>query len=338
MAFFTDDELHAMKIKRMIFHLVGPKRESLVILPEVDPGKFEQFFLDRIKTVNFGHRYVFSGVSSTRARLKRILDNDRMFVPETEKLAERFNELHRPAAAWGAFLVFLLSIGEATYFALLKHDDEKVLAYDVKEDEKGRKTVDLEALEKTFVQNKDALQKAALIKVTDDGGALSVLDRKNQQRVADYFEAFLEAKREFDDAELTFRLVNAARKVIRASEDLVPPEVYRELHKKTHEAAKQGAKIDGEHLLDYLSTVIGRKLNDDEPLAQRFQDELKSARIAGMPVAMTPDKVVGAVSVRYRTKKGIEIRVPSEFSDLIDTSGPTIIIKDKLEKIIDDTK
>lgn len=338
MAFFTEDQMRVMSIRRMVFHIVGPKRESLVLLPEFTPGKFEQFFLDRIKSVNFGHSYIFSPISQTRARLKQILDDERKFLAESEKLAEHFNDHHRSAAAWGAFLVFILDIGGATYFALLKHDDEKVLAYSVKVDEQGQRTVDLDALERTFVQNKNALQKAALIRVDDAGGILSVLDRKNQQQVARYFESFLDAKREFDDADLTLKLVNASRKVIKASEDLVPPEVLRELHKRTHAAAKAGTKFDGENLLDYLSTVMGRKLDEAEPLAQRFQDELKVSRIAGMPVAINPAKISGAVSIRYRTKRGIEIRVPAELSGLIEVNGPTIIIRDVVEKTFDDTK
>ncbi|NLS16235.1 nucleoid-associated protein [Rhizobium sp. P40RR-XXII] len=336
MAFFDDSELSELKIERMIFHLVGPKN-GLIKLEEVDPGEFESFFVDRIRSVNGGLPYAFSDASSTRERLGRIASNAGVFQEESEKLAEDFQAYHGGTAAEGAILLFVLKAKAMRSFALLKYDDETVIAYDLKDDGGGRKKVSLEALQKTFVQNKAALQKAALIKLTEKGGELTVLDRRNQQKVAQYFEAFLGARQTLSDAELTKKLVDVTRKVIGDNPDLVDGEVVRELTKRTYDAASGGGEIDSEDHRSFLETVIGHKLADDSVLLSKFNRSLTTERISGVPMTLVPDQVKGPKTLHFKTENGIEIRVPNEFRALIEkTEDGMIIIHDKLAVETDD--
>ncbi|NKJ08763.1 nucleoid-associated protein [Rhizobium sp. SG741] len=336
MAFFDDSELNELKIERMIFHLVGPKN-GLVKLEEVNPGEFESFFVDRIRSVNGGLPYAFSDASSTRDRLGRIASNGGLFQEESEKLAEDFQSHHGGTAAEGAILLFVLKAKATRSFALLKYDDETVVAYDLKDGSGGRKTVSLEAIQRTFVQNKAALQKAALIKLTDKGGELTVLDRRNQQKVAQYFEAFLGARQTLSDAELTKKLVDVTRKVIGDNPELVDGEVVKELTKRTYDAASGGGRIDSEDQRSFLETVVGHKLADDNALLGKFNRALSVERISGVPMKLVPDQVKGPKTLYYKTANGIEIRVPNEFRALIEkTDDGMIIIHDKLVVETDD--
>ncbi|MBM7043708.1 nucleoid-associated protein [Rhizobium lusitanum] len=336
MAFFDDSELNELKIERMIFHLVGPKN-GLIKLEEVNPGEFESFFVDRIRSVNGGLPYAFSDASSTRERLGRIASNGGLFQEESEKLAEDFQSHHGGTAAEGAILLFVLRAKAKRSFALLKYDDETVVAYDLKDGSGGRKMVSLEAIQRTFVQNKAALQKAALIKLTDKGGELTVLDRRNQQKVAQYFEAFLGARQTLSDAELTKKLVDVTRKVIGDNPDLVDGEVVKELTKRTYDAASGGGKIDSEEQRSFLETVVGHKLADDNALLAKFNRALSVERISGVPMKLVPDQVKGPKTLYYKTANGIEIRVPHEFRALIEkTDDGMIIIHDKLVVETDD--
>ena len=61
-----------------------------------------------------------------------------------ETLAEDFQRQHGGAAARGAFLVFVLSLGAESFFALLKYDDETVLTYAMQDGRQGRKRVKLD--------------------------------------------------------------------------------------------------------------------------------------------------------------------------------------------------
>lgn len=337
MAFFDEHHLADLRIEQMVFHLVGPKPENFVRLEALNPGPFANFFLERIRSVNGGVPYEFTDASATRERLFRISNDPNRFQEESEKLAEDFQSQHGGATAAGAFLVFrLLAAGEEV-FALLKYDDETVLTYDVQDAADGRKRVNLEALERTFVQNREALQKSALIRLTAAGGELTVLDRRNQQKVARYFEAFLAAKRLHDDAELTLKLVMAARDVIRANKDLVPDEVYKEATRRCYNAAAAGGQIGAEDQKRFLEAVVGQSLPDDHPLVEKFNSALRRERIDGAPVSLDPQNVPQPSLIRYVTRNGIQIRVPADAQRAVQVEDDRIVINDRVERQYDDT-
>lgn len=336
MAFFDEALRGKIVIKRMVFHLIGSEEVGLVLLQETKPGKFADFFLERIWSVNGGTPYLFSDASSTRTRLARIVENGKLFQEESEKLAADFQEFHGGSTAPGAFLVFELEADGERCFALLKYDDETVLTYDLIEDEEGRQRVSLDAIERTFVQNREALQKSALIRLDDKAGELVVLDRRNQQKVARYFERFLDATRVHEDVDVTQKLVQLTRDLIRDNKDLVPPDVYRERTKRTYEAAAGGGKIDVDNHKMFLDTVVGRKLPDDSPLVSKFHNALKRARIDGTPITLNPAKVSKPATVRYITQNHIQIRVPDDMRNRITVEANRIIINDRLESQYDD--
>lgn len=338
MAFFEAAEIDALKIKQMVFHLVGPSDADFVTLDAVDPGKFQDFFLQRIRSVNSGVPYLFTDASSTRERLARISANPSVFQQESERLAEDFQSVHGGGTAPGAFLVFRLEADGKEVFALLKYDDETVLTYDVQEGADGRRHVQLEEIERTFVQNPDALQKSALIRLTDDGaGELTVLDRRNQQKVARYFEGFLAARRVHDDARLTEILATVTREVIRRNRDLVDEQVYREAGQRAYNAASAGGALKGDEQRRFLETVIGKALPDDHPLLSKFKNALRSARIEAAPVTLDATSLRKPTVMRYVTKNGIQIRTPSDMVERVVVEASRIIINDPVDRSYDDT-
>lgn len=335
-----DDYAQApLKIDRMVFHLVGPNPENFVRLEELRPGRFANFFIDRIRSIGGGAQYEFSDASSTHTRLARIAKDPTVFQEESEKLADDFQRQHGGSAATGAFLVFMLSSGGKTFFALLKYDDETVLAYAFEEGKGGRKRVRLDAIERTFVQNRAALQKVALIELKRKGGNLLVLDRQNPQKVARYFEGFLGAVRMFDDAKLTELLVTATREVVRENRDLVPEDVYNHITRRTYEAAAKGGSLDVDSHKQFLDSVMGGPLPADHPIISKFLSRLKRARIEGAPITLDATNVRRPSVRRISTEKGVRISVPSELvNDLVEIHPNRIIIKDRLEDNFDDAE
>ncbi|MFX4486044.1 hypothetical protein ABTA87_21075, partial [Acinetobacter baumannii] len=79
---------------------------------------------------------------------------------ESEKLATAFNEAHGGSTAVGAFLIFSLSCSSGRLFALLKFEDEKVLSYnyDTSRGRSGKPKPTFGEIDRTFVQNRNALQ------------------------------------------------------------------------------------------------------------------------------------------------------------------------------------
>lgn len=336
MAFLDDDQLAALAIERMVFHLVGPRDEHFVRLEAVEPGPHADFFLGRIKSVLTGAPYGFSDASSTRERLRRIAVDPTLFQEESERLAEDFQRAHVGSAARGAVLLFALRCGPTQLFAILKYDDELVLSYDVSDTAGGRKRVTLTELERTFVQNREALQKSAVAELTDEGGRLVVLDRRNPQRVARYFETFLDAARIHQDEELTEKLVKATRDTIRANRDLVPEQVYNEVTRRTYEAAGAGGAIDVDGHRKFLEAVMGQPLPDDHPILPRFEAALRKERIDGVPLSLNPAKVRPPSTRRLVTRNGIQIRIPIDMEELVDLTADAVVIRDPVVERYDD--
>lgn len=338
MTFFSDEERASLEIERMVFHLVGPSEEQFVRLEALEPGRFADFFLDRIRSVEGGAAYRFSDASATRERLSRIDADLELFQEESERLAGDFQRKHGGGAAAGAFLVFTVRAGDVRLFALLKYDDEVVLTYEVEETAEGRKRVTLDALERTFVQNRNALQKAALIRLAEGGGELVVSDRQNPQKVARYFEGFLDATRVHADVDLTATLVGVTRELIRSNPDLVGPEVHRERTRRTFDAARAGGQIAGDNQKAYLESVVGRPLADDEPLAVKYRGALRKARIEDHPITLDPAKVAPPRTRRLVTDKNIQIRIPLDVEQFVTVEANRIIINDRVADQSDDTE
>ncbi len=339
MPFLDDEQLAALTIERMVFHLVGPRKEEhFVLLEAVEPGPQSDFFLDRIRSVMSGVAYAFTDVSPTRERLRRIAEDPALFQIESERLAEDFQERHIGSAARGAVLLFVLRAGDTQIFVILKYDDEVVLSYDVTEVSGGRKRVTLTELERTFVQNREALQKSAVIELSDEGGRLVVLDRRNPQKVARYFEAFLHAVRVHEDVELTEKLVKATRETIRANRDLVPSAVYSEVMKRSYDAARAGGAIDVDGHRKFLEAVMGQPLPDDHPILPKFEGALRRARIDGTPMTLDAGAVQPPATRRIVTKNGIQVRIPLDSEAFVDVTRDRIIITDPVDETYDDTK
>jgi hypothetical protein len=336
MTFFDEQQRENLRIEQMVFHLVGPAPENFVRLEAINPGRFADFFLARIKAVNAGAPYLFSDASATRTRLARIAADPGVFQEESERLAEDFQRTHGGSAAAGAFLVFRLDAAGEQAFALLKYDDETVLTYDVEEGRDGRKRVSLEALERTFVQNNEALQKSALVRLTEAGGELTVLDRRNQQKVARYFENFLDARRLHDNAELTEKLVQVTREVIRQNRELVDADVHREAYRRSYRAAAAGGALAVDDQKRFLEAVVGHPLPDDHPLVVKYKNALRRARIEDAPVTLDPARVRPPNLVRYVTVNRIQIRVPDEMRARVQIEPERIIINDRLDSQDDD--
>lgn len=328
-----------LKVERMVFHLVGPDPSHFVRLEEVKPVRFTDFFIERIRSIGGGLRYEFTDASATQTRLARIANDDSVFQDESEKLAEDFQNKHGGSAATGAFLVFKLSANNKPFFGLFKYDDEKVLTYALEDARGGRKKVKLDAIERTFVQNRAALQKVALIELKRRGGDLIVLDRQNPQKVARYFEGFLDATRVFDDARLTELLVKVTREVVHANPELVPEDVYSNVTRRTYDAASSGGSLDVDGHKQFLDTVMGRTLPDDDPLIAKFKSALKRERIDGAPITLDASSVRPPSVRRINTQRGIHISVPSElYEDLVEIQPNRIIIKDPKKDSFDDTE
>jgi hypothetical protein len=273
MGFLDDNQLASLKLERITFHVVGPDDTDFTLLNELNPGPHGGFFVERVRATNGGNRFVFIESSGTEASLRRILDDPARFDPESRYLAKKFQKGHAGNMGKGVFLLLLLSAGRDTFFSMIKYDHETVLHYEV---EQGNAV--LEQIKNTFVRSPDALQKSALIRLSETGGEVCVVDRSNRSHISNYFQAFLEVEREFTSEQLTQRLVVAANETATKHTDDLADHVRKNLRVRIYDAVQGQKSFSASDPLPFLTAVFG-PLPPDAEIAQTFTRELRRQRI-----------------------------------------------------------
>lgn len=341
MSFLPDEDLESLSITQSVFHIVGPGKEHFRLLEAFDATPHADFFLARIRSLQSANSYEFLSDASVRTKLSRIDKGPNVFQKESEELAATFDEAHRGSSAVGAFLLFVLKCKSGKIFALLKFEDETVLSYDFKESGgTSRPKPSFGEISKTFVQNRSALQKAALIRLGNASKSAAdevwVIDRQNPQRPAAYFEQFLGVRRLRSEGDLTKALINITNEVARKHKDLLPENTLANLSKRLYDASRSGGSVDGEKIDDWLKSIVG-PLPDESPIIADLKTRLRRERILGESFNLDKTAVPAPRNRRVETKNGIRIIFPAGLQkSVIDVNrGSNLItIRDKIE--IDD--
>jgi hypothetical protein len=331
MSFLSDADLESLRIEQSVFHIVGPGEEYFQLLTAFDAGRHAPFFLGRVKSVNGGNRYEFLEDAPVRKQLARISRDKTTFQEESEKLATAFNGAHGGSTAVGAFLIFVLSCVSGRFFALLKFEDEKVLSYDYEVGGRsGKPKPTFGEIERTFVQNRNALQKAALIRLGKERDEICVVDRQNPQRPAAYFEQFLLARRQRTEEELTKTIIDVTRNVAQKHKAVLPPEAMKNLAQRLYDASQSGGSVDGENADNWLKSIFG-PLPDDSPVLKDFKAGLKREGMTGESFVLQKNAIQAPKNRRVETASGIKLTIPVGL-----TSSVILVNRDKGEIIIKD--
>lgn len=305
MAFFSDEQLEGLAITRMIFHVVGPDEAKMVLLDEMDPTPFAEFFLDRLKSTNGGLMFNFTDGSALEAALRRVRLDGSQFERESKNLATQFQNQHSGNASEGAFMIFVLqSLGE-TYFAIVKYDHESVLTYAIERTSTGNKASIVESRD-TFVKSADALQKSAIIKLDGVGGELCVRDRAAPAKVSRYFQGFLGASRRYQPEMLTTTLNKIAKDVAKAHSELLGPSIMSDLNKRIYDYVQNTAGFDPSNKEPFIAAVYGA-LPADSPVRESFDRELKKQRIESEVFEFVKGVVTRPSKRKLITMEGIEV-------------------------------
>lgn len=305
MSFFTQEQLDGLSITRMIFHVVGPDVNKMVLLEETDPAPFAEFFLDRLRSTNGGLTFNFVDGSALEACLRRVHLDGNVFTDETKALAAQFQNQHSGTASEGAFMIFVLESLEKTYYALVKYDHESVLSYAIQQTAAGN-TAAIAELRDTFVKSADALQKSALIRLDDVGGELCVRDRAAPTKVSKYFQGFLGASRRFQPEQLTTSLCNIAKSVAKKHAEELGTAVMSNLNRRVYDYVQNTAGFDPANKEPFLAAVFG-PLPAESPVRVSFERELKSAQIESESFDFHKESVPRPAKRKLVTTEGIEV-------------------------------
>lgn len=311
MGFFTDAELSSLRIESMILHVVRdgpfePQRARVV--------EHSDFFLDRIRDTDAPAIFEFDQSSATKAVLERMASGGETFELGAQALSRDFARLHGKSSKPGAFFVFELRSSEPNdrLFGLIKYDYQQVI-----EQSSGEDGDLLRLILQAFVAQKRAVQKSAIVRVTDGvaNPFISATDRiMPGLDIAEYFAQFLHVKRNRSDEELTKTVRGILRDTLSEIRDHLPEGGVAQAFRRAQATLRDRSLINSEAISEAIMAAADGIGNESltTDVANRVSRKLRSASLDGLE--FPPDRsVLQKPSLRrLKTTEGVTILYPDD--------------------------
>ncbi|MBY3268421.1 nucleoid-associated protein [Rhizobium laguerreae] len=319
MGLLDDASLGSLRIERMIFHVVGPNEEDLVLMDEVDVRSVGDFFLDRIKETNIGNRFNFIGPhQGVRPSLASIWKDQNSFVEVSKQLAESFQAQHETVASKkGAFIVALLSGLQQRVFALIKFDDLRVLRFRSEVGQDGRVKAIVSEIDNTFQEDRKAMQKSALIVLTEESGDVAVFDRTNRQNITDYFRAFLGVKRLYTPEQATTRLKKALTAAFTKHQTEASDDVRLSWRERLFNATRQRDAVEPEEDFEVFGASVFGEFWKSVEFRQSVAKELDREKISGEAIVLDRKLFTKPTLRRLKTLENVVLRYPEDLNGVV---------------------
>lgn len=310
-------QIESLEIEEFIFHIINTEgdEEKTIFLDSValTPAQ-KKFFLDRLKDCAKGTQYVFKEgeVDSLQAKCTAYTAGDETFNQTSKVITKSFSKLHVGSAAEGLFVVskvsYLSSPNEyKSLLFLVKLDKTNTLSYSYKEEDGIKKAV-LNQVPNALSESKRAVQKSALIDLSETHvWDVLAYDRVDTE-LTDYFKNFLGVQARKTASVMTQEAHKAVRTWARQIDSARLPE------------GEDATALIGRSLSFFEATeefdtekFISAVVRHSDPLKrQELHDELYN-KLANDGIAGTTFKVVpSSISKRdrktvYETAEGVVI-------------------------------
>jgi hypothetical protein len=310
----TKAEKESLTIERFIFHIIVKEEDEPRYLDEVRLGASERgFFRDRIAEASEGTQFVFvPEVDSTPpllARLSRqILQDGADFIGLSKNIAQEFKRRHKGNTSNGVFLIAVVSImkngAPCRLLSLIKVDHTRVLQFETE-----GTTAILKELANTFVEDKAAIQKMALVDPSQ-AFAWDVLgsERRSPDDLAKYFIEFLGVAIRENAYALTQRAVKVVKAWSRGhSSDALP-----EGENLTTYKGRAVSYLESHDLFDtqeFINTVVrdGEDESRKREMMESLREDLAEAGIAGQSFSPRPDSLKSVKRSKAKTSRNVRI-------------------------------
>jgi len=303
---FSKSALENLEISRFIFHVVHDGSEEPVLLEETFIGEHEPFFMELVYDCLKGIRYEFNEGSQTYDIISHIHQDESLFQEMSCQLARNFHASATGAVGPGVFFFFKLISDENIYYAIIKYDHQPVLQYRISDGY----SVTIQEIADTITQNRKALQKSALICLTDDGGELMVRDRQaSGGDIAHFFKGFLNVRRKQDETQITKALHRAVVDTVGQHVSELPTEFVREASGRFEECVQNGIENRENFFNQYFGSEAPPQVRDT------FEQQLHRRGLEDCPFELSPEQNYRSQKRRYRTAGGITFQLPLQSDD-----------------------
>lgn len=299
-------EKEAITIDKLIFHIIITDNVTPTYLDEIEiTEEQKKFFKERLADAAQGRQYIFtSDTPKIKQLAEEILtaDNDR-FVEISKEITESFQQTHRGNTNDGVFIISVASINTRKLLFLVKLDHKKVYEYKLK----GTKAL-LEEVKNTFIEDKSAIQKVALI---DTNSSVSwdvlVFDRSKAGGITEYFAKFLSVIPRETESDLTKKFQSAARTWASQNKTLIDPNQEPSMYKnRARDYLMNTDNVDSERYID--AVIIDDNEERRSVLKDSFRDYLVSNGLYGQQFSPNKNAITPKERKNIRqTAEGVKI-------------------------------
>jgi len=318
----TRDEKASLAIQRFIFHIIVKGQDEPQYLDEVRLDTNERgFFRDRIVDATEGTQFVFvpdsDGTSPIVAHLARqIVEEGADFVELSKAIAREFLRWHKGNTSDGVFLISIVSVmrngAVCQLLSLVKVDHTRVLQFETE-----GTTAFLKELANTFVEDKAAIQKMALVDPSQTY-AWDVLgsERGTAEDMAEYFKKFLGVAPRENERVLTKRAVSTVRVWFRT----LPQAEIPEGENVTSYKGRAVSYMETHDRFDtdaFVDTVVLDAVDPERKAAMvsSLRERLAQAGIAGQSFTPVPDALRIVKRSKAKTSRNVRIMWEGDPSD-----------------------
>ncbi|MFP4681254.1 MAG: nucleoid-associated protein [Chitinispirillaceae bacterium] len=250
------DQLASLRITRFIFHVVHHGEPEPFFFEELDIGEFEGFFLERVKSILKGTPYEFNPSAQVWEHLDAVINEPVEFVDRSRQLAVNFHAhgLDDKRIKKGVMILAELKTLGKELFAIIKYEHDQVLKY-----RNDGKNVVLENVYDTFTRSPDAMQKAALVDMSEESPVVMVVDRHVRDGISGFFQGFLNVRRKKSQKELTDSLWSVVKNTSKEHLEELPPDFAHEVKQRTGDFLQNRENFDDDQFFD---EVFGPYAND----------------------------------------------------------------------------
>lgn len=302
----------SIRLEHFVFHVIDTQSDEPHYLDRVELTNDQaQFFEHRIAEASVGNQYQFrDSATGTPSRCAEIVDDPTSkFLEESKNLTRDFHEHHLGNVNSGAFVVAHFSIEidgvRISMIAMLKMDHKKVYEYFV-EQQRRESVARMREVVESFVEDKTAIQKAAIVDITDtfDWDILAS-ERRNPDGIAHYFRIFLHAVESETPSKLTQKAVTAVGEWSRANQDALP-ESPRHYRQRAIGYMEHHGHFDTDQFVDMV--VYERDPEKKDNIVSSLTNSLEEKGIAGQRFSTRPDSIKSKVKrTTLKTEEGVNL-------------------------------
>lgn len=306
--FLSNSEIESLRISNFIFHVVHHGKERPILLDETPIGKFEDFFLDRIRETLTGNRFLFNAGATTLKLLREIDEEPTLFVQNTKQLAINFHALQDRRIKIGVLMVIVLTSGSSRFYSLIKFDHEQVLRYKLESDSRAI----LEEITNSFTKSKESLHKAALVRLMPQEDELIVIDQLVRHDISSFFKGFLNVKRKRTPEANVQKI---ALKTAKLHQSDLPQEILGNIRGRSYQAIQELEEFERNK---YFNKAFGENL--PTKIKETFDHLLREQELDGEQFRFEKEAVKPATFRRFETMEGVKIQYGEEAKDTVKIS------------------